>query len=75
MLCILVPICLLMVGISIIITVYTYRANKKDLDVFLRSDFARTFSTKICNSNTVNCDVSHFTSRHSFEALVDDIFT
>ncbi len=74
MLCILVPICLLMVGISIIITVHTYRANKKDLDTFTCSNFSKVFSTKLCDSNTVNCDVSHFTSRHSFETLVDDIF-
>lgn len=75
MLCVLVSICFFMAGTSVVLTAHAYRANKKDLDVFLRSDFARIFSTKICDSNTVNCDVSHLTSRHSFEALVDDIFT
>lgn len=74
MLCVLVPICLLMAGTSAVLTAHAYRANKKDLDVFLRSDFAKVFSTKLCNNNTVNYDVSHLTSRHSFETLVDDIF-
>ena len=72
MLCILVPICFLMAGTSVVLTVYAYRAKKIDLDVFFRSDFARIFSTKICDSNTVNCDVNHFKSHHSFEALVND---
>ena len=76
MLCVLVPICFLMVGTSVVLTAYAYRANKKDLDVFFRSDFSRIFSTKICDSNTVNCDVSHFTSHHSFETLINNnIFT
>ena len=72
MLCILVPICLLMVGISIIITVHTYRANKKDLYIFTCSNFSKVFSTKLCDKNVVNCDVNHFKSHHSFEALVND---
>lgn len=74
MLCVLVFICFLMAGTSVVLTVYAYQANKKDFDVFLRSDFSKVFSTKLCNNNFVNCDVSHFTSRHSFEILVDDIF-
>lgn len=72
MLCILVSICFLMAGMSVVLTAYAYRANKKNLDVFFRSDFSRIFSTKICDSNTVNYDVSHFTSCHSFEMLVDE---
>ena len=74
MLCILVPICLLMVGISII-TVYTYQANKKDLYTFTCSNFSKVFSTKLCDKNVVHCNVNHFKSHHSFEALVNDIFT
>ena len=76
MLCVLVPICFLMAGTSVVLTAYAYRANKKDLDVFLCSDFSRIFSTKICDSNTVNCDVSHFKNHCSFETLINNnIFT
>lgn len=72
MLCVLVPICFLMAGTSVVLTTYAYRANKKDLDVFFSSDFSKVFSTKLCNNNFVNCDVSNFKNHCSFETLVDN---
>ena len=69
---ILISICLFMTGVTVVITVHSYRTSKKELDAFKHSAFSKVFTTKLRDCDGRNYKVKHFKSHHSFETLVKD---
>ena len=69
---ILVGICLLLTGIAAVVSVYSYKLNKREMGILLSYDItSKVFSSKLCNTDvSIECAVKNLKNYSSFEELV-----